>query len=103
MRVVRLFGLSAETDQGVYRFPAFDVNATFIRGDTLRMDISLCFVGERLIVVDHRDNDNAMQELLELAKAGDRLGFSAVAGCLMPKEEVDECWAGTRTRLGLVP
>ncbi len=45
--------------------------------------------------------DNASQELVDLARAGDRDGFTALAGCLMPADEVEECWAGTRQRLGL--
>lgn len=44
--------------------------------------------------------DNASAELVDLARAGDRDAFAALAGCLMPAGEVDECWAGCRRRLG---
>ena len=47
--------------------------------------------------------DNASAELIALARSGDREGFDAMAGCLMPSEAVAECWAGTRQRLGLGP
>ena len=44
--------------------------------------------------------DNATEELLALARSGDRAGFDALAGCLMPAEKVGECWSGARQRLG---
>jgi len=47
------------------------------------------------------EGDNVVQELVELVKAGDEAGFRALAACVMPLEEVGECWAGTRERLGL--
>ena len=46
-------------------------------------------------------SDNAAAELLDLCRADDRAGFDALASALMPAEEVDECWAGARRRLGL--
>ena len=103
VHVVRLFGLIAETDQGPFMFPEVTLHATYVAGDTLRLNVSLCFGTNRVIAVSDRDADNAQQELLDCAKAGDRLGFFAVAACLMPPGDVAECWAGTRTRLGLSP
>ena len=47
--------------------------------------------------------DNASAELVGLARAGDREGFRALAGCLMPAAQVEECWRGTRARLGHRP
>ena len=47
------------------------------------------------------EGDNVAQELVELVQAGDEAGFRALAGCVMPVDEVDECWCGTRARLGL--
>ena len=47
------------------------------------------------------EGDNVTQELLELVQAGDEAGFRALAGCVMPAGEVDECWCGARARLGL--
>lgn len=47
--------------------------------------------------------DNAVGELVDLARAGDRRGFDALASCLMPAGDVDACWAGTRKRLGVEP
>jgi len=49
------------------------------------------------------EGDNVTRELLELVKAGDEAGFSALAGCVMPAGEVDDCWHGARARLGLLP
>ena len=46
-------------------------------------------------------DDNASAELTALARRGDEAGFRALAACVMPLEEVGECWAGTRGRLGL--
>ncbi len=45
--------------------------------------------------------DNAAEELVALARGGDRAGFDALASCLMPVDQVAECWAGARRRLGL--
>ncbi|MDP3937832.1 MAG: hypothetical protein Q8R92_06820 [Deltaproteobacteria bacterium] len=45
--------------------------------------------------------DNIAKELTDLARAGDAPGFRRLAACVMPVEEIDECWAGTRGRLGL--
>lgn len=45
--------------------------------------------------------DNASQELVDLARQGDAAGFRALAACVMPVEEIGECWAGARRRLGL--
>ena len=47
------------------------------------------------------EGDNMAQELVEMVKRGDEAGFRALAGCVMPASEVDECWHGTRARLGL--
>ena len=47
--------------------------------------------------------DNVTEELLELVKRGDEAGFRALAGCVMPADEVDECWHGAQARLGLPP
>jgi len=47
--------------------------------------------------------DNASAELVGLARAGDREGFRALAGCLMPAAQVEECWRGVRARLGHRP
>ena len=46
-------------------------------------------------------HDNAATELMALARRGDEAGFRALAVCVMPLEEVGECWAGARGRLGL--
>ena len=46
-------------------------------------------------------DDNAASELTALARRGDETGFRALAACVMPLEEVGECWAGVRDRLGL--
>ena len=46
-------------------------------------------------------DDNAAAELTALARCGDEAGFRALAACVMPLEEVGECWAGARERLGL--
>jgi len=45
--------------------------------------------------------DNVSKELIDLARAGDELGFRRLAACVMPVEEIDECWVGTRGRLRL--
>ena len=45
-------------------------------------------------------SDNASAELVDLARAGDESGFRALASCLMPAGEVEECWHGVRARLG---
>ena len=47
------------------------------------------------------EGDNVAQELVEMVKRGDEAGFRALAGCVMPAGEVDECWCGARARLGL--
>jgi len=47
------------------------------------------------------EGDNVTQELLKLVKAGDEAGFRALAGCVMPAEQVHDCWDGVRARLGL--
>ena len=47
------------------------------------------------------EGDNVMRELLELVKRGDEAGFRALAGCVMPAEQVHDCWDGVRARLGL--
>ena len=44
--------------------------------------------------------DNATAELVELARAGKRAEFDVLAACLMPREQIATCWAGTRVRLG---
>ena len=45
--------------------------------------------------------DNASSELVDLARAGDRDGFDALASCLMPADTIAECWNGVRRRLRL--
>ena len=52
---------------------------------------------------DWRDEqaDHVTQELLDLVAAGDEAGFRALAGCVMPAEDVEPCWHGARARLGL--
>ena len=45
--------------------------------------------------------DNAAKELTDLARAGDEPGFRCLASCVMPMDEIGECWAGARQRLGL--
>ena len=45
--------------------------------------------------------DNASGELVDRARAGDEGGFRALASCLMPADEIEECWRGARARLGL--
>ena len=47
--------------------------------------------------------DNATEELVTLARSGDRAGFDALASCLMPTEQIAECWTGVRVRLGMSP
>lgn len=47
-------------------------------------------------------DDNTTDELLAFARAGDRVGFDALAACLMPPDRVEECWTGARSRLGVV-
>ena len=49
------------------------------------------------------EGNNVTRELLELVKRGDEVGFRALAGCVMPADEVDECWHGAQARLGLPP
>lgn len=49
-----------------------------------------------------RTPDNAAEELVGLARAGDRVGFDALAACLMPAAQIAECWAGARRRLKLL-
>jgi len=46
--------------------------------------------------------DNASGELVDCARAGDEEGFRALASCLMPADEIEECWRGARARLGLI-
>lgn len=46
--------------------------------------------------------DNGSAELVELARAGDRAGFEALASCLMPPDDIEACWSGCRRRLGLL-
>ena len=46
-------------------------------------------------------DDNVARELVDLARAGDETGFRTLAACVMPLEEIGECWAGARDRLGL--
>lgn len=55
------------------------------------------------VIADTVVPDNASEELVALARTGDRDAFDALAACLMPPESVAECWAGTRVRLGLAP
>jgi len=45
-------------------------------------------------------SDNAYAELIDCAHAGDYAAFAALASCLMSGSEVQECWLGTRARLG---
>ena len=45
--------------------------------------------------------DNAAEELVDLARAHERKAFWALAACLMPVEQIAECWDGCRARLGL--
>lgn len=47
--------------------------------------------------------DHAVEELVALARAGDRAGFDALASCLMPAGEVDAFWAGARLRVAAGP
>ena len=47
--------------------------------------------------------DNATEELVTLARSGDRAGFDALASCLMATEQIAECWTGVRVRLGMSP
>ena len=49
------------------------------------------------------EGDNVTRELLALVNRGDEVGFRALAGCVMPADEVDDCWWGARARLGLLP
>lgn len=44
--------------------------------------------------------DNAAKELIALAKADDRTAFWEMAGLLMPVENIDACWRGTRKNIG---
>jgi len=46
-------------------------------------------------------NDNTTKELVELARQGNEEQFRELASCLMPIEEVQECWDGARQRLNL--
>ena len=47
-----------------------------------------------------QNRDNASGELVGLARACDYGGFRALASCLMPIDEIEECWRGARARLG---
>lgn len=68
---------------------------------------TICVFGIPIVCVDYEFvnnapvGDNASAELVDLARAGDREGFRALASCLMPVKKVDECWSGTRKRLKL--
>lgn len=53
-----------------------------------------------VFAIEQRD-DGVTVELVALARAGDRVLFREIAGCIMPAAEVDDCWIGTRARLGL--
>jgi hypothetical protein len=59
--------------------------------------------GPELAVFVPEPADNSVAELVDLARMGDRTGFDALAGCLMPAGRIAACWAGTRRRLGLEP
>ncbi len=43
--------------------------------------------------------DNVTHELLELVRKGDEAGFRALAGCVMPAEDVEPCWYGAQARI----
>lgn len=43
--------------------------------------------------------DNVTHELLELLRQGDEAGFRALAGCVMPAEEITACWHGAQARI----
>ena len=47
--------------------------------------------------------DNAVEELVDLARANERAAFWALAECLMSAENIAGCWAGCRARLNLAP
>jgi hypothetical protein len=53
------------------------------------------------IEIDELD-DNAVKELVDLARANDEAGFRALASCVVAPGQVDDLWTGTRARLGLV-
>ena len=44
-------------------------------------------------------DDNTIKELIDLARQDDAAGFHELAACLMPIEDIQECWEGTRQRL----
>ena len=48
---------------------------------------------------DDQGSDNVTQELMELVRAGDEPGFRALAGCVMPAEDVEPCWNGAQARI----
>ena len=48
---------------------------------------------------DAPQTDNVTQELMELVRAGDEPGFRALAGCVMPAEDVEPCWNGAQARI----
>ena len=82
--------------------PPHIVDLAAIVGDTIQFQYTLCITGSGVVILpEHGEQGNAWAELIELARRGDKLGFDAVAGCLMPTGEVEECWRGTRARLGL--
>ena len=50
---------------------------------------------------DEITNDNTTTELVELARQGNEEQFRDLAACLMPLNEIQECWDGARQRLNL--
>jgi len=46
-------------------------------------------------------DDNTTKELVELARHGNEEQFRELAACLMPIEDIQECWDGARQRLNL--
>lgn len=46
-------------------------------------------------------SDNTTEELVAFAQHGNKLGFVELAKCVMPTHKIEECWIGTRARLGL--
>jgi hypothetical protein len=57
-------------------------------------------LGDPIVINQHtEEDDNAVKELLDLARANDETGFRALAACYGPAEEVDALWVRVRRRV----
>ena len=93
----RSVDLRSQVEEAVRDLGSMDMGATAI-GDSVRWTVRFSRLPTAPI---DQQRDNATEELVALAREGKREEFDALAGCLMPANEIAACWTGTRCRLGL--